>query len=149
ARRTLFGLCLPFAYSRLQRRRTEAATSYFSFKTFDRLRCIYVHIPKTGGISIGTSLFVHPIGHRRLEVYQLAYSRAEFESYVKFAFVRDPWDRLVSTYFFLKGGGLTAEDSRWAARHLARYRDFDSFVRGWINRSNVETYVHFVPQYRF
>ena len=97
-------------------------------------RAIFVHVPKTGGQSIdqvflrlhgltwktrGALLLRHnpdpALGPERLahlkasEYASLGYvDAAVFESYFKFAFVRNPWDRLVSEYHFRR---LHAEKS--------------------------------------
>jgi len=111
----------------------------------DRNRCIFIHIPKTAGSSVLYSLFGEPSRHVPYFVYQRANPR-KFERYFKFAFVRNPWDRLVSSYFYLRNGGSGGEDKEWADRNLVRYPDFRSFVHGWVNEENVMTWRHFVPQ---
>jgi hypothetical protein len=63
--------------------------------------------------------------------------------------VRNPWDRLLSAYEFLRRGGFHAADARWAQRHLSRYDDFGAFVRGWVTPENVASSVHFRPQTGF
>jgi chondroitin 4-sulfotransferase 11 len=89
------------------------------------LRCIFVHIPRTGGTSIELALGMH--GDWRVEntesmfgmiaspqikrhVASTAFLQhttaielsgllpGEFQNYFRFAFVRNPWDRLVSVY---------------------------------------------------
>lgn len=117
---------------------------------FDRYRCIFVHIPKTGGIAVARSLFdAYPGGHVSLQEFESVYSKAELATYFKFTFVRNPWDRLVSAYAFLKAGGFNEYDGRWARTHLARYGSFDVFVREWINERNIYKLTHFIPQSRF
>lgn len=80
---------------------------------------IFVHIPKTGGTSIETALYdptctacrdqwdvarvPHaPLNHLTLEeISTLGFAtREELDSYFKFAFVRNPWDRAVSEFLF-------------------------------------------------
>lgn len=94
-------------------------------------KCIFVHIPKTGGTSVEDAfrddlgiplekqgllfLGANPDrrkGPRRLshfsasELLSSGYiSKEQFDSYFKFSFVRDPWDRVVSTYKYLRVGG--------------------------------------------
>jgi len=111
----------------------------------DDCRCIFIHIPKTAGTSISQTLF--NIGSRHVPYFEYEKAnRRKFQRYFKFAFVRNPWDRLVSTYCFLKKGGLNEMDRVWAEKHLADYDSFDSFVHGW---ENVWRWVHFKPQHYF
>ena len=114
----------------------------------DEFRCIFIHIPKTAGTSVSETLF----GRASRHVPYFEYERAnpwKFRRYFKFAFVRNPWDRLVSTYFFLHKGGMNEADRRWAAQHIPAYPDFDTFVRDWVTPGNVRSWVHFLPQHYF
>ena len=117
---------------------------------FDRHQCIFIHIPKCAGNSISKSLFATSTTHRTALDYQLIYSPKEYKVRFKFTFVRNPWDRLVSAYYFLKGGGLNQQDMAWSNQHLSKFNTFDSFVCQWVNKNNVRTgWVHFRPQYLF
>ncbi len=149
-RRLLIRISYPRAFRRLQEKRLIVTDDGYSFTPFDQYRCIYIHIPKTAGLSVSKSLFGNAAGgHRKLEIYQIAFSKREFDSYFKFTFVRNPWDRLVSAYYYLKNGGINDRDRIWAKRNLSSYVDFDSFVKGWVNRRNIEAHIHFIPQFRF
>jgi hypothetical protein len=118
-----------------------------SLKPFDDHRCIFVHIPKTGGVSVSKSLFGNLAGgHMTLEKYKMIFSESEFDSYFKFTFVRNPWDRLVSAYTFLKSGGMGEGDKIWAEDNLRDYGTFDDFVKNWLNNENIYCKNHFVPQ---
>ncbi|MEM7474693.1 MAG: sulfotransferase family 2 domain-containing protein [Planctomycetota bacterium] len=115
---------------------------------FDKLQAIFIHVPKCAGTSILT-LFegVYP---EHVPYWKFQEKDANrFESYFKFAFVRNPWDRLVSAYEFLKAGGMNEGDRRWAKWALADYPDFESFVLGWLTQDNIETKIHFIPQHHF
>lgn len=114
----------------------------------DRFRCIFIHVPKTAGSSVARALFDENSRH----IPYLEFERAnawKFRSYFKFAFVRNPWDRLVSTYFFLKRGGINELDRDWSAQHLAAYASFSEFVRDWLCEDNVSSFPHFRPQSYF
>lgn len=122
----------------------------YSFEPFDRLGCIFVHIPKTGGVSISRSLFgCLSGGHASISHYQMVFDRGTFERYFKFAFVRNPWDRLYSVYRFLSRGGMTPQDAEWAARNLLPYGSFDRFVMAWLTEDSIRSYPHFIPQMEF
>jgi hypothetical protein len=114
----------------------------------DEHRCIFVHIPKTAGSSISEGLFGIPSRHVTYEEYLRANPR-KFRSYFKFAFVRNPWDRLVSTYFFLKKDGMNELDRAWAREYLSPYGDFDDFVKRGLRRIEIQSWVHFRPQCEF
>ena len=69
----------------------------------------FIHIPKTGGCSIKQILKHYeddstvPIYHRTVSkvIWKYGYTK----DYYKFSFVRNPWDRFVSAFMYLRGGG--------------------------------------------
>jgi len=121
-----------------------------TLQPFDQHRCIYVHIPKTGGQSISTSLFGSCTGrHCTVAEYKQIFGERVFKDYLKFTFVRNPWDRLVSTYHFHQNGNIKAQFRRWGAEHISPYRDFGSFVRGFINPESIYEHNILVPQHEY
>lgn len=110
-------------------------------------RAIFVHIPKTGGSSVAQALFGES---RHVPYFEYEHaSPGKFKRFFKFSFVRNPWDRLVSTFFFLKSGGMNEMDRRFATEQLAAYDGFAAFVGGWLTRENIWSWVHFRPQHYF
>jgi len=114
---------------------------------------IFVHIPKTAGIGIIQSLYdKKPTGHFPLIHYK-KYCKEKFDNFFKFAIVRNPWDRLVSAFFYLKQGGMIKNDKDFAEKYLKRYDTFEEFVLALKKNSSFKndilSWVHFVPQYKF
>lgn len=109
----------------------------------DKHRVIFVHVPKTAGVSIGAALFGVRSRHAPWFEYRNRDS-IRFHSYFKFGFVRNPWDRAVSGYFHLK-----AKQFDWTQPILDRYPDFDSFVRGWLTGWTASRFTSFLPQSYF
>ena len=94
-----------------------------------RRKFIFIHIPKTAGQSVTKALRPHALwphqrviqrlgrhlgcrakydhydlkqGQMNVAGYQYFLSPDTFEKYFSFAFVRNPWDRMLSTYAFTK-----------------------------------------------
>jgi len=115
---------------------------------FDDHKCIFFHIPKAAGTSVCFSMFGYQVGH--LNFNKLYYSNPRKASeYYKFTFVRNPWARLVSAYHFLLKGGMNSTDKNWAKINLIEFSSFGDFVRSWVNDENINSYIHFIPQYKF
>jgi chondroitin 4-sulfotransferase 11 len=58
--------------------------------------------------------------------------------------IHDSWDRLVSTYFYVRDGEGAKCGSE---QRVSDYDDFRSFVRGWLTTANVWSSTHFKPQH--
>lgn len=114
------------------------------------LKTIFVHVPKTAGTSIERTLLqgANTVvgGHTTAVGYRNKYPEA-FASYFKFSILRDPVDRFVSAYCYLKGRTLLN------ALNNERVHQCDSlgdFVR-MIDREPeiLNQIVHLIPQHRF
>ena len=137
-------------FRRLQQERRGENAEGYSMRGFDELKCIFVHIPKCAGIAVCKSLFGNlGGGHKTLEDYQTVFSPEDYARYFKFTFARNPWDRLVSAFLFLKRGGMNARDKAWAEENLPAYNDFETFVREGLRRREILSFKHFLPQHGF
>jgi hypothetical protein len=118
--------------------------------SFDDYRCIFVHIPKTGGISIKRSLFSRSsMPHLSAYDYKVIFGENTYQKYLTFSFVRNPWDKLLSAYLYLKSEKCTGRDKQWANYNLSGFNEFESFVKHWVNYDNIYKCVHFIPQHWF
>ena len=71
---------------------------------FHNYKCIFLHIPKTAGRSVTNALggqgdIEELFWHETLNDHKKIISEDIYSSYFKFAFVRNPWDRIASYYF--------------------------------------------------
>lgn len=120
-----------FVFRRLARkagsRRYQSSFPYTPAS--NRLKAIFIHIPKAAGTSVRSALGEPTTGRRHLPwwVYKEA-DYKKFNSYFKFAFVRDPWDRVLSGFDYLKAGGNQAADLA-ISEALQRYDTFEDFIR--------------------
>jgi len=138
-----------------------------------RHRFIFAAVPKTGTHAVRQALREHlgdedaeqvgllvkkrfpwkdlaVIQHGHLSLQQVRPYLGEdaFTGYFKFAFVRNPWDRLVSAFFYLKNKEMRS-NQHWAKKNLSEFDDFGEFVTRWVTRKNIWSYVFFRPQYQF
>lgn len=120
------------------------ASPYFHYN--DQFKAIFIHIPKAAGTSVYTSLFGEvKRNHIRL-LYFEAYDASKFKRYFKFAIVRNPYDRLVSSYFYIKN------KNDLYTPMLEKYPTFSSFVKALKNSATkVELFKipHFNSQFYF
>jgi hypothetical protein len=133
-----------------QQRRLLKSKADNALKTFDKNKAIFFHIPKTGGNSIFESLFEkEQWGHRDVTYYRFVFGKKKFDSYFKFCFVRNPYDRLYSAYCFLKKGGMNENDQKFNSSYLSKYSSFEDFIVNGLHKEEIINWVHFKPQSSF
>lgn len=132
-----------------------------------RHKFAFVHVPKTGGSSVAYALWsfadhtgkywanrwlskvgIHvnhyaPYRQRKFRPHTPAddlrrnLPAGVFESLFTFAFVRNPWDLLVSYYHFLRDADGHARHVSHRRRRAALLPDFESYVRYEIGRGKI------------
>ncbi|MCV3376266.1 sulfotransferase family protein, partial [Campylobacter sp. IFREMER_LSEM_CL2151] len=125
------------------------------FKDFhDKYKCVFIHVPKVAGSSIERVIYQTDrwlVGHVKASDY-VKLDRNKFESYFSFGFVRNPYDRVVSAYHYLRSGGGNLVDETWAKENIYKYNSFEEFVLNLQNndeRIKILSWMHFVPQYKY
>jgi hypothetical protein len=127
----------------------------------------FIHVPKTGGTSVARALWRHadhpdgywanrclalvgirvnhyaPMAMRKFRPHTPAdelrrnLPAGVFEGLFTFAFVRNPWDLLVSYYHFLRDADGHGDHVSHRRRRAARLPDFESYVRYEISRGKI------------
>ena len=133
----------------------------------DQKRCIFVHIPKTGGTSVEDAIWGSDWSKRTPEELWMGLVRPgfnkyqsggmqhllasqireevgsdRFESYFKFSFVRNPWDKAVSQFLYLK----TRPDLR-KVMGVRPWTSFRKYLR--ILKKHHQRHVQSFEQWRF
>lgn len=112
---------------------------------------IYVHVPKCAGRSVRKAVGLPRDGHDRALWYKF-HDPEKFRRYFKFTVVRNPWDRLVSAYFYLTQDRGHETAQKWVDKNLHKYEGFNDFVLSLKRekvRRNILSWTHFLPQYKW
>ena len=117
---------------------------------FSTSKTIFIHIPKTAGMSLAQAIYGDVVGsaHRKVSFFRYILEK-ELDDYFKFCFVRDPYDRLYSAYKFLEKGGVNQHDKRAFDKFLSRYKNFEDFVINGLSNKVMNEIIHLVPQIDF
>jgi len=120
------------------------------FNAFDKTKTIFIHIPKTAGISIIKSVYgdVSLGGHRSMHFYSKIFDFNK-DKYFSFCFVRNPYDRLYSSYKFLQKGGINQHDKNAFSMYIEKYKNFEDFVINGLDVQMIYEITHLVPQSKF
>lgn len=107
---------------------------------------VFIAVAKTGSTSITRRLgiFKDPIPKYYHMHLKDIVDRYDVKSYYKFAFVRNPYDRLVSLYYDLK---QSKGHLRWSYPIL-KYKNFHDFVLN-LPESPCLNFIHLRPQFEY
>lgn len=107
---------------------------------------IFIHIPKTGGSSILHALNIHNYCcHEPISRYPNYLTQNVF----KFAFVRNPFDRILSAYIYLTGGFGNEYDAAFAQANLDHFKNFNEFIKEFEINTELQSWLHFQSVFNF
>jgi len=96
---------------------------------------IFFHIPKTGGMSIRRALSIKGPWHLRVHHFSEEVRSSSFT----FTIVRNPFDRILSAYNYLKAGGSNKGDERMGNILPDNFKSFVNNINQYID------FLHFQP----
>ena len=104
-----------------------------------RARCIFIHIPKAAGTSINHALYKRTLGHYSIEEISNRFPKLVNSVYT-FSFCRNPFDRLISAYQFVKAGRTKHMGIQNPAQYnIPEFKTFDRFVCEWLSQRNPDS----------
>ena len=110
-----------------------------------QLPILFIHIPKTGGSSIKRLNFFKICKHfKHKPIAQIQNHKSDYK--YSFAVTRNPYDRVVSAFHYLKKGGRQVTLDLRMQRKLEKYTSFQEFVK------DLHLFIHdthFKAQYTF
>lgn len=99
-------------------------------------RLVFIHVPKSAGTSISYEIYGRFIGHIAAK-HVIDFAPFDVASLPRFAVVRHPLSRILSSYLFAtrgptSDGGPTAGMFRAEKYTLHSFRNVDAFVQEWL-----------------
>ncbi|WP_135455662.1 sulfotransferase family 2 domain-containing protein [Vibrio echinoideorum] len=108
---------------------------------------IFIHIPKSAGMSVVKELYgIDSSTHATASDF-IRKDKSYFDSLYTFSVVRNPYNRLVSAYDYLKRGGMNINDRVWRDIYISKYSDLNDFViNGGLEHAILKKADHFRTQ---
>lgn len=120
-------------------------------------RCIFIHIPKTGGTSVEQFIRDHDkndiqylgvrnnrsMHHMTASQLKIELPLTQYNTYYRFSIVRNPYDRLLSEYYWSPVIGYKKGHTKTEFLKHVIY-----IVRHQLYYTNIY-FDHFIPQYKF
>ncbi|PKH03425.1 hypothetical protein CXF72_06340 [Psychromonas sp. MB-3u-54] len=138
-------------YLRSSKQQFRHMRNGFPYREYTKqYKCIFIHIPKTAGTSILTCLMGDKIYREHASYFDFQrIDTHRFDEYFKFCFVRNPYDRAVSSYEYLKKGGDKQGDLYFQQLFESKYPTFEKFILEYLDKDKIYEHTLFRPQYLF
>lgn len=117
-------------------------------KVYKNSDIIFIHIPKAAGTSITKEIYGKRNGHLSAKQIIDEMGKNEFINKFSFSVTRNPYDRLVSAYFYATQGGSKEGGITNPEKYKSyEFRNFKSFVKEWLCKQDLNKIdVIFMPQ---
>lgn len=109
---------------------------------------IFIHIPKAAGSSILKTGVAFTRGHVPYSFYEKWLPR-DMAMPRTFAIVRNPYDRFVSAFLYLRDADLNHIDRAFRSKYIQNDHDIDDFVIEFSKNKKMQNFLHFKPQSYF
>ena len=118
-------------------------------KQYQKSDIIFIHIPKAAGTSIANEIYGKRNGHLTASQVVKILGKDEFNRKFSFSISRNPYDRLVSSYFYaVQGGSIDGGITNSSMYKTNEFSDFSSFVKNWLVFQDLNSIdLIFRPQY--
>lgn len=104
---------------------------------------LFIHIPKAAGTSIASAIYGKDPWHYPISDYNYL-SRFLSKRLYKFAFVRNPYSRIISSYRY--SFVQTERHPTTSVRFVTDYSSFEDFVNSWLTQENISKHYFFHSQ---
>jgi chondroitin 4-sulfotransferase 11 len=118
----------------------------------DELECIFIHVPKAAGKSVSKALLGAPNGTGHNKMYCYERNKQKFSKYKKITVVRNPWDRLVSAFHYIKQFDKASNDRIFFDKYIGQDASFEIFLMRMKDAEyskKIMEWEHFTPQVEF
>lgn len=116
------------------------------YNIYEKKEIIYIHVPKVAGTSICDALYGEDPWHFSAEELKLINAK-KFKSYSKVVFVRNPIERLISTYLYSKK--QIEENPNTSISFMKNCLSFDDFIEKYLNQDLVNNHYFFWTQDKY
>jgi len=129
----------------------DEGISYKDFDLYEKInnKIIFIHIPKAAGTSIALALYGKKSSHHATAYDYLLKDEKRYRECFSFTLTRNPYDRLLAAYLYLKSGGMNTIDLVWRDKYINNFSSFEDFVLNGLDRAIYEDAEHFIPQINF
>ncbi|MBY0359209.1 MAG: sulfotransferase family protein [Candidatus Obscuribacterales bacterium] len=117
-------------------------------------KALFIHIPKNAGTSIYKALGLKYSDHLTAREYKILLGPA-YQNIFKFAFIRDPWERFLSNYWYAKmdksyyhGGSQTQHQDHELLKEASLLECAQHLLAGRLVHGR-KNHSHWEPQYKW